>query len=412
MIREEEILKFSDEDIVVLSTARTPFGKFGGYLKDIDCYDLSAFVMKEVLARVKLEGENVDEVFWGVGDTTCCKDPFTPVVARQALLKAGLPPETPSCSLDKACVSAMSAINYGCRTIRSGEGEVILAGGATSFSTVPFLLRDKRFNSQKLGHITMEDPLIALGYKDYAPVAKDAGEVALNHGITREEQDEWAAESHAKYGRAYSTGKFLDEMMPLELPQKNGVNGVLSIDEQYRPNTTLEKLAILKPVYGSPTCTAGNAPGLNDGAAALLISTGKKARELGLEPLAVIIGMVSIATKPRLLAEGPAIAIKKLLDKTNYKLEDISLFEINEAFAAVTLTSTKILADGDMKKYEVIKTKVNINGGAIAIGHPNTASGARIISTLIYELKRRGGGMGAAAICGGLAQGDAALIRV
>lgn len=404
-------MKFGDEDIVVLSTARTPFGKFGGFLKDFDCYDLSAIVMKEVLARVKLEGDEVDEVFWGVGDTTCCKDPFTPVVARQALLKAGLPPETPSCSLDKACVSAMSAVNYGCRTIRSGDGEVILAGGATSFSTVPFLLRNRRFQNQKLGHITMEDPLVALGYKDYAPVAKDAGEVALNHGIGRDDQDEWAVDSHAKYSRAYAAGKFLDEMMPLELLQKNGVN-VLSIDEQYRPNTTLEKLAALKPVYGSPTCTAGNAPGLNDGAAAMLICAGKKAREFGVDPLAAIVGMVSIATRPRLLSEGPAIAIRKLLDKTGYKLEDISLFEINEAFAAVTLTSSKMLAAGDMKKYGEIKEKMNVNGGAIAIGHPNTASGARIISTLIYELKRRGGGLGVAAICGGLAQGDAALIRV
>lgn len=404
-------MKSRDDDIVVLSTVRTPFGKFGGSLKDIDCYDLSAIVMKEVLARVKLAGDKVDEVFWGIGDTTCCKDPFTPVVARQALIKAGLPPETPSCSLDKACVSAMSVVNYGCRTIRSGEGEVILAGGATSFSTVPFLLRNHRFKVKKLGHATLEDPLVALGYKDYAPVAKDAGEVALNYDISRAEQDEWAADSHAKYGRAYASGKFLDEMMPLELQRNDGVT-VLNIDEQFRPNTTVEKLSALKPIYGSPTCTAGNAPGLNDGAVAILISTRSKAKEFGIEPLATIIGMVSIATKPRLLAESPAIAIKRLLSKTSHKLVDINLFEINEAFAAVTLTSAKMLADGDMKKYMELKNRVNVNGGAIAIGHPNTASGARIISTLIYELRRRGGGFGVAAICGGLAQGDAALISV
>ncbi|AEG16427.1 acetyl-CoA acetyltransferase [Desulfofundulus kuznetsovii DSM 6115] len=404
-------MKLRDDEIVVVSAVRTPFGRFGGSLKDIDCYDLSAIVMKEVLARVKLPGDVVDEIFWGVGDTTCCKDPYTPVVARQALLKAGLPPEIPSCSLDKACVSAMSAVNYGCRTIRAGEGEVILAGGVTSFSTVPFLLRNQRFHSKKMGHLTIEDPLLELGYKDYAPVAKDAGEVALMHGIDRFQQDEWAVSSHVKYGHAYAAGKFLDEMMALEVPQKNGVS-VLNIDEQYRPDTTMEKLAALKPIYGSPTCTAGNAPGLNDGSAALLLTTRKKARELDLEPLGAIVGMVSIATKPRLLSEAPAIAIQKLLQKTGYGLEDINLFEINEAFAAVTLTSTKMLANGDMKKYEELKKKVNVNGGAIAIGHPNTASGARLIGTLIYELRRRGGGLGVAAICGGLAQGDAALVRV
>lgn len=401
-----------DNEIVVVSAVRTPFGRFGGSLKDMDCYDLGALVMKEVLARINLNGDVVDEVFWGVGDTSCCKDPFTPVVARQSLLKAGLPPETPSCSLDKACVSAMSAANYGCRTIRAGEGEVILAGGVTSFSTVPFLLRNQRFQGRKLGHLTLEDPLLELGYKDYAPVARDAGEVALKHGIGREEQDAWAVRSHRLYGEAHAAGKFRDEMMSLELPQKDGSIKVLDMDEQYRPDTTMEQLARLKPIYGSPTCTAGNAPGLNDGAAALLLTTRAKARELCLEPLATIVNMVSIATKPGLLAEGPAMAIQKSLSRAGMSIDKVDLIEINEAFAAVTLVSTSMLAGGDRKKYGALLEKVNVNGGAIAIGHPNTASGARIMMTLIYELRRRGGGIGVAAICGGLAQGDAALIRV
>jgi acetyl-CoA C-acetyltransferase len=399
------------DDIVVVSAVRTPFGRFGGSLKDIDCYDLSAIVMKEVISRVSLDGSLVDEVFWGVGDTSCCKDPYTPVVARQALLKAGLPPETPSCSLDKACVSAMSAVNYGCRTIRAGEGEVILAGGVTSFSTIPFLLRGQRFQGKKMGHLTLEDPLIALGYKDFAPVAVDAGEVAMAHGIGREEQDAWAYESHKKYGEAHAAGRFQDEMIVLEIPQKDGVK-LLNIDEQYRPDCSLEQLAKLNPIYGSPTCTAGNSPGLNDGAAALLIMKRKKAEELNLEPLATILEMVSVATKPRLLAEGPAVAINKVLNRTGVKIDHVDLIEINEAFAAVTLTSTKMLAGEDKRKYRELLKKVNVNGGAIAIGHPNTASGARIMMTLIYELRRRGGGLGVAAICGGLAQGDAALIRV
>jgi len=400
------------DDIVIVSGVRTPFGRFGGALKDIDCYDLSALIMKEVLARVNLSGDIVDEVFWGVGDTTCCKDPYTPVVARQALLKAGLPAETPSCSLDKACVSAMSAVNYGCRTIRAGEAEVILAGGVTSFSTVPFLLRGQRFQGRRLGHVVLEDPLMELGYKDYAPVARDAGEVALEHGIGREEQDAWAVRSHQRYGAAHAAGKFKDEIMAMQIPQPDGTVKILDIDEQYRPNTTLEQLARLKTIYGSPTCTAGNAPGLNDGAAALLVMTRRKAEELRLKPLATIIQMVSIATEPRLLAEAPARAIAKCLSRAHMSLDHVDLIEINEAFAAVTLVSIKMLAEGDETKYQLLQEKVNVNGGAIAIGHPNTASGARLLMTLAYELRRRGGGIGVAAICGGLAQGDAALIKV
>ena len=400
------------EDIVMVSAVRTPFGRFGGSLKDIDCYDLSAIAMREVLSRASINGSCIDEVFWGVGDTSCCKDPYTPVVARQALIKAGLPPEIPSCSLDKACVSAMSAVNYGCRTIRAGDGEVVLAGGATSFSTIPFLLRNMRFQGKKMGHTALEDPLVELGYKDFAPVAVDAGEVALAHGIGREEQDLWACGSHKKYGEAHALGKFKDEMMVLDLPQKKGEVRLLDIDEQYRAETTMEQLAKLKPIYGSPTCTAGNAPGLNDGAAALLIMKRKKAEDLKIKPLGTILGMVSIAAKPRLLAEGPAIAIGRLLSRAGMAIENVDLIEINEAFAAVTLTSAKMLAGDDDTKYQKLLNMLNVNGGAIAAGHPNTASGARIMMTLIYELRRRGGGTGVAAICGGLAQGDAALIRV
>jgi len=402
----------NNNDIVVVSVVRTPFGHFGGSLKNMDCYDLGAVVMKEVLARVNLNGGVVDEVFWGVGDTSCCKDPFTPVVARQSLLKAGLPPETPSCSLDKACVSAMSAVNYGCRTIRASEGEIILAGGATSFSTVPFLLRNQRFQSKKMGHLILEDPLLELGYKDYSPVAKDAGEVAVKHDIGREEQDAWSVRSHQRYGEAHAKGKFKEEMLPLELMQKDGSSKVLNVDEQYRPGATIEQLARLKPIYGSPTCTAGNAPGLNDGAAAILITTRKKAAELGLKPLATIVNMVSTATKPGLMAEVPALAINKSMSKAGLNIDEIDLIEINEAFAAVTLVSTKMLAGGNAVKYKALQEKMNVNGGAIAIGHANTASGARIMMTLIYELRRRGGGIGIAALCGGLAQGDAALIKV
>ncbi|MFH1486343.1 MAG: beta-ketoacyl synthase N-terminal-like domain-containing protein, partial [Chloroflexota bacterium] len=204
-------------DIVVVGAVRTPFGRFGGSLRDIDCYDLSAMVMREVLRRANLNGSVVDEVYWGVGDTAACKDVYTPVVARQALLKAGLPPETTSCSLDKACVSAMSAVQLGARAIRVGDIDVALCGGVTTFSREPLILRNLRWQGSKLGNWQLEDPLYGMGYKDFNPVAVDTGEVALEYGVTREEQDRWALRSHQRYGKAHSEGKFKDEIMPLEV---------------------------------------------------------------------------------------------------------------------------------------------------------------------------------------------------
>jgi len=258
----------------------------------------------------------------------------------------------------------------------------------------------------------MEDPLYALGYKDYNPVSVDTDDVAFEYNISREEQDEWALRSHKNYGDAWSKGKFKDEMIVMEIPQKKGEPKVLDIDEQYRPETTSETLAKLKSVYGTRAITAGNAPGLNDGATAILFMTRDKANELGLEPLGTVVAMSSIAIHPNRMPEGPAYAIRKALDLAGMTLEDIAVIEINEAFAAVPLVSTKMLAEGDNKKWEEIKAKTNINGSAIAIGHPNTASGARIVMTLMYELRRRGGGYALGAICGGLAQADACIIKV
>ncbi|SFG63907.1 acetyl-CoA C-acetyltransferase [Desulfotomaculum arcticum] len=404
-----------NNDLVIVSSVRTPFGRFGGSLKEWDCIDLSAIVMKEAVKRAGVESGIVDEVLWGVGDTASSKDVYTPVIARQALLKAGLPPETPSCSFDKACVSGISAIQLGMRAIKSGEASVIMAGGVTTFSKMPLLLRDMRWSGSRLGSIEMEDPLFALGYKDYNPVAVDAGEVALENGISREEQDEWAYRSHQRYGQAHQEGKFKDEMLPLTIEKKLGkkvTSFELDIDEQYRSQISIEGLAKLKCIYGSPTVTAGNSPGLNDGAAAMLVTTRQKAKELGLIPIAKIETVVSTAMEARLLAIGPSKAMQMALQKVNLTVDDISLFEINEAFAAVTLTSSKILANNDAAKWDGIKKKLNVNGGAIAIGHANTCSGTRIIMTLIHELQRRGGGYGIASICGGLAQADACIVKV
>ncbi|MDY7035302.1 MAG: thiolase family protein, partial [Thermodesulfobacteriota bacterium] len=358
----------NDKEIVIVSACRTPFGRYGGSLKDLDYFDLGALPMKEVLARVKVSGEYVEEVFWGVGDTSVCKDVYTPVAARQTLLKAGLPYETPSVALDKACVSAMSAVHYGCRAIKAGEISCAIGGGATSFSQEPLIVRNMRFSGHRLGNVIMEDPLFELGYKDFAPVAVDAGNGALKAGVTREEQDEWAFGSHQKYGAAYEAGKFEDEMMAVEVPQKKGKPAVLKIDEQYRPMVSLEKLGSLKTVYGSATVTAGNAPGLNDGATAILFMSLEKAQELSLEPLAGIVTMTSIGVEPRLICEAPAYAIQRALKIADLSLDEISVIEINEAFAVMPLVSTKILAGGGNEKWKDLKAKTNVNGSAIAIG--------------------------------------------
>ena len=398
-------------DVVMVSAARTPFGRYGGSLKDFDYFDLGAIPMREVLKRVNLEPRRVNEVFWGVGDTSVCKDVYTPVAARQILLKAGLPPETPSISLDKACVSAMSAVKLGAMAIRLGEIEVAVGGGATSFSQEPLIVRGLRFGGFRIGDVKMEDPLFELGYKDYNPVSVDTDAVAAEYGISRAEQDEWALRSHQNYGKAWSQGKFKDEIIPLEIPQKGKDPFILDIDEQFRKETTLEKLSRLKPIYGCQAVTAGNAPGLNDGATAILFMSRKKAEELRLEPIGTILGMTSIAIHPNRMPEAPGLAIRKVLEMTGIKLDQVDVIEINEAFAAVPLVSIEVLCNRDKGLVKKVREKTNINGSAIAIGHPNTASGARIMMTLAYELRRRGGGVAVGAICGGLAQADACIIK-
>ena len=399
-------------DIVMVSAARTPFGRYGGSLKDFDYFDLGAIPMREVVKRLNLEPNIVGEVFWGVGDTSACKDVYTPVAARQTLLKAGLSPETPSIALDKACVSAMSAVKLGMMGIRMGEIEVAIGGGATSFSQEPLIVRGLRFNGFRLGDVKMEDPLFELGYKDFNPVSVDTDNVAAEYGISREEQDEWAFRSHQNYGKAWKEGKFKDEIIPLEIQQRGKEPFVLDIDEQFRPDTTLEKLSKLKPIYGCKAITAGNAPGLNDGATAILFMSKKKMRDLNLEPIGTIVAMTSIAINPNRMPEGPGFAIKKVLSLAGMRLNEVHVIEINEAFAAVPLVSIEVLCDRDKVKAKEILKRTNINGSAIAIGHPNTASGARIMMNLAYELKRRGGGYAIGAICGGLAQADACIIRV
>ncbi|MGQ9645801.1 MAG: thiolase family protein [Thermodesulfobacteriota bacterium] len=400
------------QDIVIVGAVRTPFGRFGGSLKDFDYFELGALPIREMLTRVNVDGSQVNEVYWGVGDTSACKDVYTPVAARQTLLKAGLPYTTPSVAIDKACVSAMSAVHYGCRAIVAREIECAIGGGATSFGQEPLIVRGLRWNGFRLGEIKMEDPLYALGYKDFNPVSVDTDNVATEYGISRQEQDEWALRSHQRYGEAWEAGKFREEIMPLKIHSKKADPTVLDVDEQYRPDVSLEKLSRLPPIYGCKNVTAGNAPGLNDGATAILFMTRRKAMELGLEPLAEIVSMCSLAIHPNRLPEGPAYAIQRALKLAELTLAEIDVMEINEAFAAVPLVSIFLLAEKDKKRSMTIQSKTNVNGSAIAIGHPNTASGARIMMNLMYELRRRGGGYAVGAICGGLGQADACIIKV
>ena len=429
----------SKDDIVCISAVRTPFGRFGGSMKDMDIYDLGAIAMKNAMERINLDPALIDEVWWGNGDTTNCKDPFTPVVARQTMLKAGIAPETPSLAFDQACTSAMATVKYGARSIKLGEAKIIMTGGSTSFSTVPFLLRDIRWEGKKHSSFLMEDPIIPLGYKDYAPVAVDSGDVAIEYGVSREEQDELALASHQKYGAAWERGFFKHEMVPYEI-QKTDKKGnvisskVLDKDEQYRADITMEALAKLKPIFGNPTCTAGNAPGMNDGATAQIFTTRENAEANGWEVLYTLVAISAIALQPRIMPVSPAFAIKKCLDEVNLTIDDMKFIEINEAFACVPLVSCKLLSndrflasnyadmvkevsekpilDNDSAKYEALKQKLNVNGSAIAAGHPNTASGARIMMTAAYNLKENGGGFAACAICGGLTQGAGAIIWV
>lgn len=431
--------KKNSNDIVCVSALRTPFGRFGGSLKDIDIYDLGAIPMKNAMNRIKLDPALIDEVWWGNGDTSNTKDPYTPVVARQTMLKAGILPEKPSVAFDQACVSGMNATNYGSRSILLGEAEIVMTGGSTSFSTVPFLLRGIRWEGKKHSSFPLEDPLIPLGYKDYAPVAVDSGNVAIEYGVSREEQDEFAYASHMNYGKALQKGFFKKEVVPLELTKKDKKGNVISsksleIDEQYRPEIKIEDLARLKPIFGNPTCTAGNAPGMNDGATAQILMKRAKAEKLGLNVLYTIVAMSSIALQPRIMPVSPGFAIKKCLDSSGLKIDDIKFIEINEAFACVPLVSTKLLSnsrflaadyatmvkeasaepilDNDAKKYEQLKSRLNVNGSAIAVGHANTASGARVMMTAAYNLAESGGGYAACAICGGLTQGAGCIIWV
>lgn len=403
----------SDQDIVMVSAVRTPFSCFNSAMSEVPSIDLAIIVMKEVVKRAGIDPSEVDEINYG----SCIPAEYAlefDVPARQATILAGFPNESISLTMDRACCSSLTALRMCIRAIMAGEAEIAMAVGTENMPRTPHLAPGLRAGN-RLGNIKLSDPLYELGYsaKGFNPVALDAGEVAVDYCVSREMQDQWALRSQERYAKAYEEGKYKvgEELTPVVIPQKKGEPIIIDRDESPR-KTSMDALSKLKTVYGSPTVTAGNAPPMSAGASAILIMTRKKAQQKKLKPLATIVASVCSATSPREINTIPALTIINALNKVNMSINDISLLEINEAFAAVPLVSTKILAKNDGALWEKLKEITNVNGGAIAIGHPVGASAARITMTLVYELRRRGGGYGAAAICGGLAQGEAVIIRV
>jgi acetyl-CoA C-acetyltransferase len=390
-------------ETVIVDGLRTPFGKMGGTLKGVAAVDLAAPLMKELLKRYNLPGDSVDEVIMGqVVQAGCGQIP-----SRQALFKAGLPTTCESTTVNKVCASGMRAVTIGDLRIRAGDGDVILAGGMESMSQAPYLVdaNSARFG-KRMGHVEFKDAMLADGLE--CPVTSEhmaiyGAQMAEEFKISREEQDEWALRSHMRATDAQKTGKFAEEILPVDVPKGKGKVETIDKDEAPRADTSKEALAGLKPVFNPKgTVTAGNAPGVNDGAAVLLLMSANKAKELGLKPLAKIVSHASIGQDVPYLATVPALATQKALKKAGMKIDQIDLMEINEAFAAVALNSMKMLG--------IKPEKVNVNGGAIALGHPVGASGARILLTLAKEMKRSGAKYGAAAICSGTAQGDCVIL--
>lgn len=401
-----------ENEVVIVSAVRTPFGKFGGALRDFRSIDLAALVIKECVQRVNVRPEEVQEVNYGLSIIVEAALE-TDVPGRQATLLAGFPPENISLTVNRACCSSLSALRLAYRAIRAGEIDVALAVGSDNMGRAPLIAPNIRWGS-RLGNVVLRDPLFELGYGDFAPVAKDAGDVAVEYGVSRQEQDEWALRSHQRYFKAFREGRFAvgEELMAVEIPQKKGSSMPMVKDESPREDTTLDQLAKLPTIYGSPTVTPGNAPGLCTGATAILIMSAKKAREKGLTPLATVLSSVATAMNARYIAAIPAPTISMALEKADQRLEGMDLIEINEAFAAMPLVATKILSEGKEGLMKSLREKTNVNGGAIAIGHPVGASALRITMTMMYELRRRGRGYGVAAICGGLAQGEGIVIKV
>ena len=396
----------SDDDIMVTSVARTPFGRFGGSLKSIPMASLAALAMNEALVRSQIQVGDIDAAYIGCGMIGAAT--LTP--ARQAVLISALSENTPSLTVDRACCSGMTAIGLGWKDIRVGAAHAILCGGADNLSATPLLM--PRDRDKLVGPMKIDDPLLLRASIIDRSIACYTSEEALRHGIDRQAQDDWALASHQKYFSSERTGFFTFERFAVKLPQAKGPVQVFATDESPRADTSSEKLRLLEVVYGSESITPGNSPGLNDGSAFIVLARRDWARERNLPMLARLVDYVQVADGPTSGSFNPAIGIERLLQRNYLLPHNLDAIEINEAFAAPPLVSTLHLTDGDKTHAKKLRERTNCNGGAVAIGHPLGASGARLVMTLVNSLRQRGGGLGVAAICGGFGQGDAVLLEV
>ena len=384
---------------MILSGVRTPVGRYGGVLSEVRPDDLAALVVREAVERAGVDGAEIEEVYLGAANQA---GEDNRNVARMAALLAGLPDSVAGMTVNRLCASGLSAIVAACHAIQAGEGDLFVAGGVESMSRAPFVF-GKPEHAFPRGDQTVYDTTLGWRFpnsrmEQLIPLESmgETGEnVAEEYGVSREEQDAFALQSHRRWAEAEAAGKFAEELV--------SVNGARR-DEHPRPDTSEDKLAALKPAFRKDgTVTAGNSSGINDGAAALVVASEEKARELGAEPLANFVGAAVAGVDPRVMGIGPVPAVRKLIDRAGVAVEDVDLVELNEAFASQSLVVIRELGlDPD---------KVNVNGGAIALGHPLGMSGARLVVTLLHELRRRGGRYGLATLCVGVGQGQAALFE-
>jgi acetyl-CoA C-acetyltransferase len=387
---------------VIVAGARTPFGKFGGAFKDLPAKSLGAHAIRAALERARITGADVDYVIMG----QVLQAGAGQITARQAAIEAGIPQEVPAITINKVCLSGINAIALADQLIRAGEVEVVVAGGMESMSEAPYLVPKARFGA-RMGNTEMIDSMVHDGlWSTFTEqhMGEGSDEVNRELEISREEQDAWAARSHQRAERAWESGALAEEVVPVEVRQQRGDPIKVERDEGVRPGTSVESLARLAPAFKKDgTITAGNASQISDGAAAVVVMSPERARKAGIEPLVEIVSHGMSADRFSWLHTVPALALSNALKKAALEVSNLDLVEINEAFAAVALNASRML--------ELDDERVNVNGGAVALGHPIGASGARLVLTVAHELKRRGLRTGAAALCGGGGQGDALIVR-
>ncbi len=389
------------KEVVLVGACRTPVGTFGGQLKDTTAVDLGALVMKEALERAGLRGEQVDEVIFGC----VLQAAQGQNVARQSAIKAGIPETVTSFTLNKVCGSGLRAVSLAAQIIKAGDADIILAGGTENMTLAPFALEKARYG-YRMGNGALVDTMIKDGlweaFNDYH-MGITAENIAEQWGLSREEQDDFAFRSQELAKKAIENGTFKDEIVPVVIKTRKG-DLVFDTDEHPRA-TTRDKMANLRPAFKKDgTVTAGNASGINDGAAAIIVMSKEKAEELGIKPMATVVSYASGGVDPSIMGVGPIPATQKALEKANMKIEDLDLIEANEAFAAQSLAVAKDLA------FDKLMDRVNVNGGAIALGHPIGASGARILVSLLYEMDRRDAKKGLATLCIGGGQGTSLIV--